>query len=184
MAEQNNQVARQLKWLDVKEPDPSSLNVRELRGRSVNEDLHTPSIRQPPPGPIHVHGAIQNSTVHGICLPPPINQIIPALVSSILHQSSVDLDTDHGDIIDKTIKQVTQSVNQILLKTSIGNPTNNLTQNDTPHDRIPNRQSILDPNPCGIYTQINTQPTHTYILASPKNSITHAVKIFKEAKKS
>ena len=26
MAEQNNQVARELKWLDSKEPDPSSLN--------------------------------------------------------------------------------------------------------------------------------------------------------------
>ena len=48
MAEQNNQVARELKQLDVKEPDPSSLNVRELRGWSVNKELHTLSIRQPP----------------------------------------------------------------------------------------------------------------------------------------
>ena len=45
MAEQNNQVARILKWLDTKEPDPSSLNVKELRGRSVNEEFHMPSIR-------------------------------------------------------------------------------------------------------------------------------------------
>ena len=49
MAEQNNQVARELKWLDVMEPDPSSLNVRGLRGRSVNDELHMPSIRQPLP---------------------------------------------------------------------------------------------------------------------------------------
>ena len=48
MGEQNNQVARELKQLNAKEPDPSSLNVRELRGRSVIEKLHTPSIRQPP----------------------------------------------------------------------------------------------------------------------------------------
>ena len=41
MAEQNNQIARELKWLDAKEPDPSSLNVKELRGRSVSEELHT-----------------------------------------------------------------------------------------------------------------------------------------------
>ena len=60
MAEQNNTVAWELKHLDAKEPDPSSLNVRKLRGRSVNEELHTFSIRQPPPGPIHVHNTVQN----------------------------------------------------------------------------------------------------------------------------
>ena len=38
----SNQVVRELKWLDVKEPDPSSSNIRELRGRNVNEELHTP----------------------------------------------------------------------------------------------------------------------------------------------
>ena len=43
-----------------KELDPTSLNVRELRGMSVNEELHIPSIRQPPPDPICVYGAIQN----------------------------------------------------------------------------------------------------------------------------
>ena len=59
MAKQNNQVARGLKQFGVKEPDPSSLNVRELRHSSVNEELHMPSIRHPSPGPIHVHGAIK-----------------------------------------------------------------------------------------------------------------------------
>ena len=45
MTEQNNQAARELKWLDMKEPDLSSLNVRELRGRNVNEELHaTPNL--------------------------------------------------------------------------------------------------------------------------------------------
>ena len=62
MADQknSNQVVSELKKLDVKEPDPSSLNVRELRGRNVNEKSHTPSIRQPPPGQICVHGRVQN----------------------------------------------------------------------------------------------------------------------------
>ena len=60
MAEQNNPVARELKQLDGKEPDSSSLKVRELRGESVNEELHMPSTRQPPPGPICVHGAVLN----------------------------------------------------------------------------------------------------------------------------
>ena len=59
MAEQNIQVNRELKRLDAKEPDPSSLNIREQRGRSINEELHMSSIRQPPPGPICVHGVIQ-----------------------------------------------------------------------------------------------------------------------------
>ena len=68
MAEQTSKVARELKQLDIQEPDPSSLNVRDPRGRSVNEELHMPSIGQPPPGPIHVHGAIQNSKNNDICL--------------------------------------------------------------------------------------------------------------------
>ena len=125
MAEQNNQVARESKWLDMKEPDPSSLNVRWLRGRSVNEELHTTSIRQPHSGTIHVHGAVQDSSINGICLPPPINQCTSASVSSISPQSNSDLDTDQSKIIDETIKQVVQSVNQMLLKTTTGNPTSN-----------------------------------------------------------
>ena len=62
MADQknSNQVVRELQQLDVRESYPSSLNVRELRGRDVNEELHTPSIRQPTPGPIHVHSTVRN----------------------------------------------------------------------------------------------------------------------------
>ena len=144
MVEQNNQVARKEKQLDVKESDPSSLNVRELRGRSVNEELHMPSISQPPPGSICVHGAVQNSKFNGISLLPPINQRTPASVSSILSQSSSDLDTDHGEIIDETIRQVVQSVKQMLLKTTTGNPTNNLT--------------LVDPHMTGLQTD-NQSPS-------------------------
>ena len=88
MTEQNNKVARELKWLNVKEPDPSSLIVRKLRGRSVSEELHMPSIRQPPPGPICVHGAVQNSKINGICLPPPINKSTPALGTLFCHNQA------------------------------------------------------------------------------------------------
>ena len=38
----SNQVARELKWLDVKDPDSSIINVQELRDRNSNEELHTP----------------------------------------------------------------------------------------------------------------------------------------------
>ena len=119
----------------------------ELRGRSVNEELHMPSIRQPPPGPICVHGAIQNSKLNGMCLPPPANQSTPASVSSISPQSSSDLDIDQGDIIDETIKQVAQSVNQMLLKTSTGNPISTLTQNDPLHDNVTNIQTVCELKP-------------------------------------
>ena len=78
------------------------------------------------PGPMYVHGAVQNSKINGIGLLPPINQSTPVSVSFILPQSSSDLDTEQADIIDETIKQITQSVNQTLLKTSIGNSTSNL----------------------------------------------------------
>ena len=73
MAEQKNanQVVRELKWLDTK--DPSSLNVREPRARNVNEELHMTFIRQPPPGPIYVHSTVQNLEKKGIYLPLPIN---------------------------------------------------------------------------------------------------------------
>ena len=103
-----------------------------------------------------------------------------SIISSSLPQSISDLDTDKSDITDETIKQVTQSVNQMLLKTSIGNSTCNITPSSSPHDRTPDRQSIPNLNPNDIHTQTNTQPTHTYKAASPKNNITHPVTIFEQ----
>ena len=134
-----------------------------------------PSIRQPPPGPIHVHGAVQNSKVDGICLPPPMNQSTPALVSSILPQSSSDWDTDQGDIKDEAIKQVAQSVYQMLLKTSTGNSTSNITPSDFPHDMTLDRQSIPNLSPNDIHTQMNAQPTHIYRAAASKDNVTHQI---------
>ena len=57
----SNQVVRELKWLDEKEPDPSIINVHELRGRNVNEELHAPFIKPLPPGPVHVQSTVQTA---------------------------------------------------------------------------------------------------------------------------
>ena len=50
-----------------------------------------PSIRQPPPGLIHVHSTVKNLDKN-ICLPLPVNRSTPALVSTISSLSSSDLD--------------------------------------------------------------------------------------------
>ena len=63
-----------------------------------------------------------------MCLPPPVNQSIPALISSFLPQSSSYVDMNQGNIIEETIKQIAQSINQMLLKASTTNsPQNNAT---------------------------------------------------------
>ena len=108
MADQknSNQVVRELKLLDAKEPDPSLLNIRVLRGRNVNEELYTPSKSQPPQLPICVHSTVQNLEKKNICLPLPISQSIPALVSTILPQSRSNLDTDQGQSSMKCSKKL------------------------------------------------------------------------------
>ena len=68
----SNQVVREMKQLGAKEPDHSSVNVWELIGKNVNEALHTPSIRQPSPGPICVQSARQ--TLDKKSLPTTANQ--------------------------------------------------------------------------------------------------------------
>ena len=86
MTDQKNssQVVRELKWLDAKEPDPSIINVWELRGRNVNEELHTPSIRQLPSDSINVQSTVQTLDKKNLSLPASINQSTPASVSAIL----------------------------------------------------------------------------------------------------
>ena len=87
--------------------------------------------------------------------------------------SSSDLDTDQAAIIDETIKQVAQSVNQMLLKTSTGKYTSNITPSDSTQDRTPDRQSVSDLNPADIPTQPNTQPTNTYRVGKYPKSTLH-----------
>ena len=70
-----------------------------------------------------------------------MNQCTPAWVSSVLPQSSSDLDTDQGEIIDETMKQGAQSINQMLLKTTAGNVTSNLTSSDSSEDMTLDSQS-------------------------------------------
>ena len=96
--------------------------------------------------------------INDICLPPPINQSTAALVSSVSPQSISDLDTDQGEIIDETIKQVAQSVNQMLLKTTTGNSTSNLS--DPSQDRTLDRQSIPALNPGDIHTLTRMQNSY------------------------
>ena len=143
-----------------------------------------PSFKQLPPGPIYVHCAIQNSKLNDMCLPPSINQSTPALVSSISPQSSSDLDTDQGDIIDKTIKQAAQSVNQLLLKTSTCNPISSLTQNLLPTQQYFKQRDNLQLKTKTHSLKRNTQPIHTHQSVSLKNSITHSNTSFKQAKQN
>ena len=167
----SNQVVRELKQLDSRKPDPSLLNIREMTGRNINEELHIPSIRQPHPGPIHVLSTVHNLEKN-ICLPPPISQSTPALVNTILPQSSSDLDTDGVKSLMNYSKNV-QIFNQTLLMTTTGNPTSNLYSNKITHDNISDRQ--LTPMN-DIKMQTIAPPKDTYKLYSSKhihiNSIT------------
>ena len=58
-----------------------------------------------------------------ICLLPPVSQSTLASISTISSKLCSDLDRDHGDSIDETIKQVAQSINQTLLASNVGGST-------------------------------------------------------------
>ena len=92
-------LAREWKWLDVNELDPSKINIWELRSRNVNEELQTLFMRPPPPGLIHVQNTAQTFKTKNLSLPPPIDQSAPALVTTISPKFSSDLDTDQGEAI-------------------------------------------------------------------------------------
>ena len=132
----------------MKEPDPSIIFMQELRGRNVNEELHTPSIKQLPPGPIHVQGTVQTLDNRNLNLPPPISQSTPASVNTISPKSSSNLDKDQGEAINETLRKVVQTFNQIMLMTTAGKPTSNLDSKYVPHDNILDREpaSMLNTN--------------------------------------
>ena len=108
MTDQNNsnQVVRELKQLDVKEPEPSIINIQELRGRNANEELHTLSIRQPPQTQ-YMYKVQYELYTKKLSLPPPISQSNPASVSMISPKPISDLDTDQGETIDVSLKSCT-----------------------------------------------------------------------------
>ena len=132
----------------MKEPDPSIINVWELRGRNVNEELHSPSIRPLSPGPVCVQNTVQTLDNKNISLLPPINQSTPALVTTISHKSSSDLDTDQNEALDETLRKVEQTFNQALLPITGGTSNSNIGSNNDPHEEIMDRQpaSTLDTN--------------------------------------
>ena len=166
--------------VDMKEPDPSLLNIRELRDRSVNEELHTSSSRQPSPGPIHVHCTVQNLKKYiGICLPLPLNKTTPASVSIISPKSSSDIDTDQDEIIDETPKSV---VHQMLLKTTTSSPTSILNLHDTLHDKTPERKSVPALNPSDLHKHTTASPNHSYRPDSLENWLTHPTTNFEQTK--
>ena len=84
-----------------------------------------------------MHSTVQNLKKNGIWPPPPINQSTPASVNTLLPQSSSDLGTDQVEIIDDTIKQDVQTVNQTLLQITTGSPTSNLNLSNTSHHKTP-----------------------------------------------
>ena len=81
------------------------MNMPELTGRNVNEELHTTSIRQPHPGPIHVKGTVQTLDKKTLIYQP-ISQSTPASVSTISPKSSSYLDTDQGKALDEMLRKV------------------------------------------------------------------------------
>ena len=121
MAKQSNKLPRELKQLEAKEIDPSLLHIRELRCKSVNEESNLPHIKQPPTGP----NGEQNITASPINvannLPPPISQSAPETYCTTSAQSSSELDTGHGNMLDETIKQVTHKLHQTTVTSDIDN---------------------------------------------------------------
>ena len=117
----SNQVVRELKWLDVKEPDLSIINIQELRGRNVNEELHASSIRPLPPGPVYVQGTVQTFNKK----------------TSAYHHQSVK---HQEEAVDEPLRTVVQTFIQALLMTIGGTPNSNTGSNNDAHDEIMDRQ--------------------------------------------
>ena len=118
-----------------------------------------------------------------MCLSLPINQSTPALVSTTLSQSSSDLDTDWGEIIDETLKQVAQTVKQMLLKTTTGSPASNLDSSETPYINTSGRQSAPTPNTSDIHRHTTISPKNNYRPDSSEHILTNLVANFEKKAK-
>ena len=119
MAKPPSQLPRELKYLEAKEIDPSLLYTRELRGRSVNEESNLLPIKQPP-SPTCKQSITNSPTTTNNSFPPSICQSTPEANSPTSAQSSSELDTDQGYMIDETIKQVMHILHQTILTCDIG----------------------------------------------------------------
>ena len=159
-----------MKQLDAKEIDPSLLYIRKLRGRSINGESNTPHIIQPSPGPSCVQSINYNPTATNDSLPTYLCHSTLEATSSISAQSSPELDTDQGDVIDETIKCVTHKLNQTILTPDIGIINSEMT----PH--AGNTKTMNTPNVDDIRTKtIADNPLHnsTTDFQLPRNVSLH-----------
>ena len=83
-------------------------------------------------------------------------------MSTILPQSSSDLDTDQGEIIDEMLKQVVQTFNETLMMTTTSKPTSNLNSNKTPHYNTSDRQPAPTVNTSDFQMKTITPPKDAY----------------------
>ena len=128
-----------------------------------------------------VHGAIKNPKASNNCLPLPISQSTPASISSISPQSSSDLDTNHADMIDKTIKHATHAITQTLLTSNVSNTSTNKAS-DNPHGNTPDLQPTKDVNLHTIHTQTNTKSTNIKKTHLLRDNTTSPVTTFEQTK--
>ena len=113
-----------------------------------------------------MHSTPKNQKSTNICLLPPLNQNTPVSISSISPQSSSDLDTDHDDMIDETIRHLTKTLNQTLQTLNISNSNKNKAPNDPPwiihqpynQDKTKNHKPYLHQQ---IQNKKNTDKTHS-----------------------
>ena len=106
-----------------------------------------PPIKKPSPHPTHAQSKNNNSTPRVNRLPPPICQSTPEASSSISTQSSSELDKDQGDMIDKTIKDVTHKLHQTILTSDIGtsNPERTASASTSKSINMPSVTDIWTP---------------------------------------
>ena len=109
-------------------------------------------------------------------MPPTANKSeYSSLVSTISLQSSSDLDTNQGEIIDEMLKQVAWTVNQMLLKTTTGSPTSNLDLSDTAHDNTSYRQSAPTLNTSDVHKHTTISLKNTYRSDLSEHMLTHSI---------
>ena len=105
----------------------------------------------------------------------------PTSVSSISPQSSLELDTDHGDMIDETIKHVTHTHNQPLKAKACKTNTNKDSSN--PHDNTSGLQPTQDVN---MHTtsrlQTQSKKTDTFKKHPPRDNVTSSIATFNQTK--
>ena len=175
MAKQTNQLSKEIKQLDTNVIDPSLLYVRKLGGRSVNWESSMPPINQLSPRPNPVCRVINNNSTPTVnSLQPPICQSTPEASSSVSVQSSPELDTDQGKMLDKTIKHVTHKLNQRILTSDIGttNPERTASAGTSKPIKMPIVTDIWTPT-----ITDNPGQDSTAAFQLPRNTSLHATNI-------